>query len=326
MQCDIDVLGSSSPMVEAEVILVTATALVQLGFSDIAVRLNSRPLLDALVRSFGVPASHVNTTFVAIDKLDKVSVADVEKELVEKGVPAEAVGAMLAFQTSVAASATALDDVAKQVGDSGSAFLNQLRTVLAITPPFPAGRLVFDPFLARGMDYYTGPVFEVVTPDVPAKPGEKARLMTLAGGGRFDGLIEQLGGPSVPACGFSIGFERVFSIMEERAMFGASRRAANLLVAVPSHEASGFALALGTNLRSEGLAVDVFPGAAKLVAQYELAERKGIRFAVLADPSARDLSVRELATRQNTALPRSEVAAWKIRQRLGPIDSGPQSP
>ena len=83
--------GLSSPMVEAEVILVTATALVQLGFSDITVRLNSRPLLDALVRSFGVPASHVNTTFVAIDKLDKVSVADVEKELVEKGVPAEAV-------------------------------------------------------------------------------------------------------------------------------------------------------------------------------------------------------------------------------------------
>jgi len=89
---------------------------------------------------------------------------------------------------------------------------------------------------------------------------------------------------------------------------------------VPSQEAAGFALALGRDLRSEGLAVDVFPGAAKLVAQFELAERKGIQFAVLADPNASDLSVRELATRQNTALPRSEVAAW-IRQRLGQGDN-----
>src|SRR6185436_17862484 len=143
-----------------------------------------------------------------------------------------------------------------------------------------AGRVVFDPFLARGMDYYTGPVFEIVTPDALPKGDEQAkgataRLLTLGGGGRFDGLIERLGGPSVPACGFSIGFERVFALMEERAMFGGTTRAADLLVAVPSQEASGFALALGRDLRNEGLAVDVFPGAAKLVAQYELAERKG---------------------------------------------------
>jgi histidyl-tRNA synthetase len=199
MQCDIDVLGSSSPMVEAEVILVTATALVQLGFSDISVRLNSRPLLDALVRSFGVPTSLVNTTFVAIDKLDKVSVADVEKELVEKGVPSEAVREMLAFQTAGATGTTTFDDVAKQVGDGGRAFLDQLRTVVAITPPLPAGRLVFDPFLARGMDYYTGPVFEVVTPDLPPKPGEKARVPMISR--RPATGYRAARWPSVPACG-----------------------------------------------------------------------------------------------------------------------------
>src|SRR6185436_10672154 len=168
-----------------------------------------------------------------------------------------------------------------------------------------AGRVVFDPFLARGMDYYTGPVFEIVTPDALPKGDEQAkgataRLLTLGGGGRFDGLIERLGGPSVPACGFSIGFERVFAIMEERAMFGASARAADVLVAVPGEQASSFALSLGRELRSEGLAVDVFPGAPKLGSQYELAERKGIPFAVLADPGAAAVSVRELATRQNT--------------------------
>jgi histidyl-tRNA synthetase len=322
MQCDVDVLGSSSPMVEAEVILVAATALVQLGFSDISIRLNSRPLLGALVRSFGIPESHVNAAYIAIDKLDKVSTADVEKELVEKGVPVEAVRSMLDFESSQGASEARLDDVEKRVGDAGRSFLDQLRTVLAITPALPAGRLVFDPFLARGLDYYTGPVFEVVIPDA-SKPDEAAqttqggrtRTMTLGGGGRFDGLIERLGGPSVPACGFSIGFERVFAIMEERGMFVASQRAADLLVAVPSAEAAEFALALGSDLRAQGLAVDVFPGAAKLGAQYELAERKGIPFAVVADPKAAEISVRELSTRQNTALRRSEVGSW-VRERL----------
>jgi histidyl-tRNA synthetase len=325
MQCDIDVLGSSSPMVEAEVILVTATALVQLGFSDISVRLNSRPLLGALVRSFGVPESHVNAAYVAIDKLDKVPSSEVEKELVEKGVPTEAARSMLEFEATSSSSNTLLDDVEKRVGDAGRGYLDQLRTVLAITAILPAGRLFFDPFLARGMDYYTGPVFEIVTPDAPSKSDESSaettkggrpRTMTLGGGGRFDGLIERLGGPSVPACGFSIGFERVFAIMEERGMFVAGQRAADLLVAVPSAEAAEFALALGSELRSQGLAVDVYPGTAKLGAQFELAERKGIPFAVVADPQASDVSIRELSTRQNTALRRPEVGAW-VRQRLG---------
>jgi histidyl-tRNA synthetase len=306
MQCDIDVLGSSSPMVEAEVILATSTAFAAIGFPDITVRLNSRPLLESLVLAFGVPPSHLSAAFVAIDKLDKASLADVEKELVEKGVPPEASRAMLDFRTSIAASTAPFDEVEQRVGESGRGFIDQLRSVVAMTPPLPDGRVVFDPFLARGIDYYTGPVFEIAAPGVP---------FSLAGGGRFDGLVERLGGPNVPACGLSIGFERVYTIMEERAMFAASPRAADVLVAVPSQEASGFALALGCELRNDGLSVDVFPGAAKLGSQYELAERKGIPFAVLADPSARELSVRLLATRQNTALPRSEVGAW-IRKRL----------
>jgi histidyl-tRNA synthetase len=254
-----------------------------------------------------MPAEHLNVAFVAIDKLDKVAPDDVAKELAEKGVAAEASQAMLDFRAAVAGNDSPFDAVEGRVGDDGRALLTQLRTILAITPPLPAGRIVFDPFLARGMDYYTGPVIEIVSPGVP---------FSLAGGGRFDGLVERLGGPNVPACGLSIGFERVYTVMEERSMFEASARAADVLVAVPSPEASAFALTLGGELRSAGLAVDVFPGFSKLGAQYELAERKGIPFAVLAEPAAPELSVRELATRQNAALARDQVPSW-IRQRLG---------
>jgi histidyl-tRNA synthetase len=183
-----------------------------------------------------------------------------------------------------------------------------LREILRSTPPLPGGRLVFDPFLARGMDYYTGPIFEVAAEGVP---------FSLAGGGRYDELVGLLCGQKIPACGFSIGFERVYTLMDERKMFdallGAKPRAADVLVAVPSPQAAPEAMKLAAELRRAGLRVDLFPGTAKLPQQYELAEKKGIPFAVIADPGelAKDaVQVRDLATRQNTPLPRNELAAW----------------
>src|SRR5450432_3826624 len=160
MQCDIDVLGSSSTMVEAEVILATATAFAAIGFPEITVRLNSRPLLEMLVLSFGVPPSHTNAAFVAIDKLDKVSAAEVEKELTDKGILPQAARELLDFRASVAVNTAPFDDVQHRVGDRGRALVDQLRSIMAITP-LATDRLVFDPFLARGIDYYTGPVIEI---------------------------------------------------------------------------------------------------------------------------------------------------------------------
>jgi histidyl-tRNA synthetase len=185
-----------------------------------------------------------------------------------------------------------------------------MREIVELTPPLPSGRLVFDPFLARGMDYYTGPIFEVAAEGVP---------FSLAGGGRFDDLIERLAGVKVPACGFSIGFERVFLIMQERGLFAGAGGAADVLVALASGDVAGDALRLAAEVRETGIRVDVFPHATKLVAQYELAERKGIPFAIVADAAglgAGILEVRDLAARKNTPVPRAEIAGW-LRARLG---------
>src|SRR6185436_10448914 len=116
-----------------------------------------------------------------------------------------------------------LADVTARVGDAGAPHVQQMREIITLTPPLPSGRLVFDPFLARGMDYYTGPIFEIAADGIP---------FSLAGGGRFDDLIERLAGVKVPACGFSIGFERVHTLMEERHLFGAESRGADVLVAL----------------------------------------------------------------------------------------------
>lgn len=307
VQCDVDVLGSASMAVEADVILATATALARLGFSGLTVRLNSRPLLAQLVRSTGVAEEHLGATVVAIDKLDKESPETVRTELVSKGVPATAAAALLEFhaRSRTAGSDALLADVERRVGAAGAALIAPLREVLALTPPLPSGHLVFDPFLARGLDYYTGPIFEIAAEGVS---------FSLAGGGRFDELIERLAGVAVPACGFSIGFERVYIVMEERGLFDAAARAADVMIALPpAADAAADALRLAAELRAAGLRVDALPHGSKRGVQFELAERKGIPFAIFADPEALragTLEVRDLARRASTPVPRIDLAAW----------------
>jgi histidyl-tRNA synthetase len=311
IQCDVDVLGSASMAVEAEVILATTTALGKLGFEGFRVRLNSRPLLHLLVRSAGVGPGQLDAVVIAIDKLDKETADAVREELVGKGVDAAVAGALLELHAKVGAldGDVALAEIAKRVGDAGAPHVAQLREIVALTPPLPSGRLLFDPFLARGMDYYTGPIFEVWADGVP---------FSLAAGGRFDDLVERLAGVKVPACGFSIGFERVYTLLEERGLLGGTSRAADVLVAVPIAEATAGAIRLAADLRASGLRVDVFPHAAKLGAQFELAERKGIPYAIVADPEklrTGALEVRDLAARQSTPVARDAVADW-VRKKL----------
>jgi len=311
VQCDVDVLGSASMAVEAEVVTATATALAELGFTGLRVRLNSRPLLHLLVRSAGVDETLVGAAVIGIDKLDKETPERVRAELVEKGVADAAAAALLDVWSASRDSEAErlLADVSARTGAAGASHVAQLREILALTPTLPSGRLVFDPFLARGMDYYTGPIFEVAADGIP---------FSLAGGGRFDDLVERLAGVKVPACGFSIGFERVCTLMEERGLFGGAQRAADVLIVLVSDDVAGEALRLAAELRAAGVRVDVFPHAAKLAAQYEVAERKRIPYAIVADAErlrADPIEVRELAARANARVPRTELSAWLLARR-----------
>jgi histidyl-tRNA synthetase len=311
MQCDVDVLGSASMAVEAEVILATATAFAKLGFRGLRVRVNSRPLLHLVIRGAGVGEANVDTAVIGIDKLDKESADAVREELVRKGVAADAAASLLALHadTRGATGEALFDAIAAVAGAAAAPHLVQIREILALTPALPSGKVAFDPFLARGMDYYTGPIFEVAAEGVP---------FSLAGGGRFDDLIEHLAGVKVPACGFSIGFERVFLLMEERKLFTGESRAADVLVALASGDVAGDAIRLAAELREGGVRVDVFPHATKLGAQFELAERKGIPYAIVADADrlrAGTLEVRDLGARQSTAVARAELGSW-LRARL----------
>jgi histidyl-tRNA synthetase len=276
-QCDVDVCGSTSRVVEAEVTSAVATALRTLGFTDFQIRINHRALLRALIEVAGLPVEKEGEAIVAVDKLDKIGADGVEKELAQKGVSAEQARALLALVAPLdaRAGADALDAFAARLGDhpAGQAALADLREIFALAAHGPAAtHLTFDPGLARGLGYYTGAIFEIAVKDLAG---------SLGGGGRYDELIGMFLGKPVPACGFSIGFERILVVMEERKMFPAHLASVDVRLAATDDAHLGAAFALASTLRAAGISVELQPKAEKNVPRLrKLADESGARAAV----------------------------------------------
>jgi histidyl-tRNA synthetase len=211
-QCDIDMIGEPSVLAEAELIEATSEALAAIGLSGTTIRLCDRRFWSSLAAEFGVPASDQMAFFITVDKLDKVGWDGVRAELSELGLSAGQVGSVeekirglqdLPAGRLGAALAAALPGLAAPVIEDlvtvGSA-LDRLAQVRKLS-------WEFDPTLVRGMGYYTGQVFEITHPDMPG---------SVAGGGRYDQLIGKSLGHDVPACGFSLGFERIVDLLARR--------------------------------------------------------------------------------------------------------------
>lgn len=204
VQCDIDILGSDSYCCEIELISVTAKALSKIGIGEFTVRVNDRRVLRNSLLTMGFPEESLDTVSVSFDKLDKIGAQGVAAELREKGMPENAVESLTAL---LAKGRLTLDDMAQYCSEDAKETLEQLRTIIETADKLSDSYTVeFDPSLVRGQGYYTGTVFEVQSKQFGG---------TVAGGGRYDNLIGRFTGDTVPAVGFSIGFERIFSIVTE---------------------------------------------------------------------------------------------------------------
>ncbi len=314
-QCDVDVVGSTSLSVEVEVISAVTEVLERLGFTDFTVRLNHRRVLLGLIESAGVPTALEGETLTAIDKLDKLGVDGVRAELASRGIVPDAIDRLV----ELFALSDAGDDVLDRLGsalessEAGRTGVADLRTLLAYAKDAPAGRyLRVDPFLARGLSYYTGPIFEIAVADLAG---------SLGGGGRYDNLVGMFLGRQIPACGFSLGLERILVVMEEREMFGGSETAADVMVGVWDESLASEALKLAGELRSAGLRVDLFPDRDKVGKQMKYADGRGYPYVALVGPDERDrgaVAVKALGTGEQTEVPRTEVAAWLANAVRGP--------
>ena len=203
VQCDIDILGDSSCNAEVELIDITARAMLNIGFSDFTININDRRVLKDMLENMGFQKECIDSVCITFDKLDKIGVDGVKKELLEKQFASSAVENLVEFISG----GITLDSVSKKCSDSSVA--DDLKYVISTAEKVSEGKykISYAPNLVRGQGYYTGMVFEISCPDFSGAIG---------GGGRYDNMIGKFSGEKVPAVGFSIGFERICSILLER--------------------------------------------------------------------------------------------------------------
>ncbi len=212
VQCDIDILGSSSPTCEVDLITTTARALHAVGMDNFTIHINDRSLLAGVLTALGIPAELRDSVCITLDKLDKIGLDGIRSELTEKGLDA---GVIDGICTLFADGEVTLDRAAEYLTDKAPA--ERLKGIMdAVTAiAGDAAPLAFDLTLIRGQGYYTGPVFEVRSSEFRG---------AIAGGGRYDHLIGKFLGENVPAVGFSIGFERICAILRDRGFVSPTAR------------------------------------------------------------------------------------------------------
>lgn len=354
-QCDVDVAGTRSMVVEAELCAVAGDVLTTLGFSHFTIRLNHRAALSGVLERAGVAAEDHGAALVAIDKLDKIGVDGVRGELAERGIADASSSSLLGFfqeltelrrAAEIVADDFAVDDAGDGDGEHGGGAVSaaealnravlgrlvefigdheagargcdELRTIIDLAASTGARDYIrLDPTLARGLSYYTGAIMEVSHPDLAG---------SLGGGGRYDNLVGMFSGREVPACGFSLGLERIIVVMSERGMFPAEieRAASDVVVTVWDDDSVADALALARLLRDAGVRTEFYPEAGKIKNQLKYASTRDVRFVTLAGPDERargEVSLKDLRTGEQLAVRRDKLGAT-VREKLMEESSG----
>lgn len=270
VQCDIDVLGDASPNAEVELIDITARAMLSIGFKDFYINVNDRRILRNMLENLGFTSETLDSVCITFDKLDKIGAEGIEAELKEKALPENAIKALVEF---ISAGQISLDDVASKCADPSIA--DDLKYIIKTSKLVADGKydVKYCPNLVRGQGYYTGAVFEIASPLFSGAIG---------GGGRYDNLIGKFIGQQVPAVGFSIGFERICSILldQKYQIPGAKEKCALLYDdAMPFENVMKEAQKL-----RETYNVSVLKKAKKMGPQFDMLEKQGYtKFAQIKD-------------------------------------------
>ena len=279
-QCDCDIFGSTDAIADAEILAVYYRAFTNLGLK-IEIQINDRQTLLAAVQPFTTEQVGVFSIIQTIDKLDKQSPAEVTDELIAKGLDRTAAEACL-LSVKSAEMSPALAEIEK----------------LALALGVDRGSLIFNPTLARGLDYYTGLIFEGRSPEYPSG--------SLGGGGRYDNLLGDLTGVSVPAVGFGIGFDRTVEVANQLGLIPTDGTGTQVLVTIFDDQTVEPALTVARQLRAAGIKTEVYPAPDKLSKQFKLADQKKIPFAIVIgeqEIAAGTLALKNLTTGEQQSLP-----------------------
>ena len=277
-QADADIVGSAKMDADAEVIAVAISCLKRLGMKNFRVRLSNRKILESIVDSAGVERELWLNVFRAIDKLDKVGQEGVKRELEKLGLTDDQISA-ITIQISKCGNLDAVErEVSHMLTSRGKEGFNELAEIISNLELYNCSEyVVVDLSLARGLDYYTGPIFEV-------SAETDVNVGSVAGGGRYDNLVELLGGPPTPATGISLGIDRLVEVLSEANMLPSARTLTQVFVAYTSPSLKKEAITVAEKLRNEGVRVEVDVMGRKLDRQLKYADAKGIPYVVILGP------------------------------------------
>lgn len=314
-QCDIDIIGSDSMMADAELIVIIYRVLSKLGFKDFTIRINNRKLLNALAIKAGITDDEVAAFLRTLDKLDKIGTEGVRSELTDKGFTNTAIDNVFGiFNSEWQERNIPLDEIKElikgiAIGEQGVNELLIIQKALK-AQTVPEDCYCFDLTLARGLDYYTGPVFETVI--------KTPKVGSITGGGRYDNLIGLFSKTPFPATGTSFGLERLVAVAEEMEKDAHKNTRTQVLVAFFDEALMDETLKLAQMMRNEGLRTEVYFAAEKLKKQLSYAAQKGIPLVVLLGPDeirSGTVMLRNMRIGRQDSVSREDLVN-KIREQL----------
>ncbi len=307
-QCDADTVGTESMLADAENVTLIYQVLTRLGFEQFEININDRKLITGIGQFAGVPDAQLGGLYRSIDKLDKIGLAGVRDELAANQIPEPVIEKLLPLLQIEGDTATVLNALSEQLGDSevareGIAELEELNGYLT-TLGVPDEFYRINVSMVRGLEYYTGPIYETVV--------EEPKIGSITGGGRYDELIGSFSKQGYPATGTSFGIERIIDVMEEFDMFPATvgKTVTQVLVTVFDAGLVQESLKLATLLRQDGIRTEVYCRSTRLSTQIKYADTKGIPYAVILgsdEVEAGTVAIRDLASREQQIVPREEL-------------------
>jgi histidyl-tRNA synthetase len=280
-QCDADVVGSNALLNELEFVLIYHEVFTKLGITKYELRINNRKILTALAERCG-GAANMNDIAVAIDKLDKIGLEKVKEELSGRGMNTNQINIIETYLNISGTNEEILSGLSALLGESekGDAGIAALQQVLNNLPHSeiknPPSKIVIDPTLARGLNYYTGIIFE-------AKAPASVKMGSIGGGGRYDDLTGLFGVPGIPGVGISFGVDRIYDVLEELNLFPAGVHTGTqvLFFNMGEDKESKKAFELMQQLRQKGIRCELYHETAKLDKQFKYAEKKNIPWVVI---------------------------------------------
>ena len=310
-QCDVDTVGSTSLLADAEAIAIVYDVLATLGFKRFNIRLNNRKILNGILDFAGVPPERANSVFIAMDKLDKIGLDGVKAELKARDVSQNQIKRVLRVLEISGPTQEVLAELSQSFAEIESLRegTEELQEISGYLGGFglPESSFKIDLFLVRGLGYYTGPVFESVV--------EEPRIGSLSGGGRYDKLIGMFLGRDIPATGTAFGIERIIDVMSQLDMFPEAQTNTKVLVTVFDKATVPASLAFAQDLRKAGVKTECFLGAGKMKKQLSFADRKKIPYVAIIGPDeveAGKVTIKDLRTGEQKTLGQEKAVRFLV--------------